>query len=173
MLSNDMTIRTLIDKFFDGTTSIEEEHALYNYFKSDNISPEFAQYSELFKSLSSIDTSHTTVRLRKKSFIIRYRHAVIGMTAAAVIAFGFFMIRNISHERQLAKIYEGSYVIIKGKRIDDLSKIKNDIEKTVQLASTIENKADINAIIEDAERNVLDNIHDKKERERIYRLLNE
>ncbi|MFA4046340.1 hypothetical protein HPS54_05835 [Prevotella sp. PCHR] len=170
---NDMMIRTLIEKFFDGATSIAEEQALYEYFGSDNVSAEFVQYRELFCSFRSTGIPDTDTSVRKKPLMARTGRAVVGVMAAAVAAFGFFLIKDISHERHLTRIYGGSYIIVNGERIDDLSEIKGDIEKTLCTASAIERRADMDATIRKAEANVLGNIPDNNERERIYRLLNE
>lgn len=170
---NDMMIRTLMEKFFDGTTSIAEERSLYEYFASDDVSPEFVQYRGLFAGFRSMGVPDAAASAGRKAPLTRYMRAVIGAAAVAVAVFGFFLIRDISHEEHLSRLYGGSYVIVNGERIDDLSEIKGDIEKTLCAASAIERRADMNAVIRKAEANVLNNIRDDEERERIYRLLNE
>ncbi len=41
-------IKQLLDKYFEGTTSIQEEKELKQYFSSSNIAPELMQYQPAF-----------------------------------------------------------------------------------------------------------------------------
>lgn len=178
---DDIRTRTLIEKFFNGTTGIEEEQALYEYFTSDNVSSEFVKYKEMFTGFAAIaipDKSITGSKgvdagQNRLSVFTKYRKIIIATAAAATLVFGLFIAKDIRYEQKLARTYGGSYMIVNGERIDDLREIKNEIEETLYAASVIEMNADINATVKDAEQNVLDNIKDAKERERIYKLLNE
>ena len=35
MMNNELKIRTLVERFFDGETTLGEEHELYNYFSQE------------------------------------------------------------------------------------------------------------------------------------------
>ncbi len=45
-------INNLLQKYFDGDTSLEEEKILRGYFLSDNVDPQLAQYTPLFTFIS-------------------------------------------------------------------------------------------------------------------------
>ena len=45
-------INNLLQKYFDGNTSLEEEKILRGYFSSDNVDPQLAQYTPLFAFIS-------------------------------------------------------------------------------------------------------------------------
>ena len=60
-----------------------------------------------------------------------------------------------------------------GERVDNLKSIKSEIEKTLYAASSIEDKAYTDNVIDKAEEAVLRNIGDDKEREMVYKLLND
>jgi hypothetical protein len=45
---NDSTIKQLLEKYFDGTTTIEEENVLKSYFTSANVAPHLESYRSLF-----------------------------------------------------------------------------------------------------------------------------
>jgi hypothetical protein len=42
-------INALLEKYFEGTTSLEEEQTLKNYFQQDDIAPELKAYKGLFQ----------------------------------------------------------------------------------------------------------------------------
>ena len=48
---NTLKIETLIEKYFSGLTTLEEENSLKEYFSKDNIPNEFKQYQPLFRLL--------------------------------------------------------------------------------------------------------------------------
>lgn len=52
-------IKNLIEKYFDGTTSIKEEKELKVYFSSNNVAPELKKYRELFSYFSSEQQTQT------------------------------------------------------------------------------------------------------------------
>lgn len=41
-------IKQLLEKYFEGETSIQEEKELKHYFSSDNVAPELLQYQSMF-----------------------------------------------------------------------------------------------------------------------------
>ena len=49
-------ITTLLDKYFDGNTTIEEERHLKAYFNSGSIAPEHEMYSDLFSYFTFAQT---------------------------------------------------------------------------------------------------------------------
>lgn len=52
-------IKNLIEKYFDGTTSIQEEKQLKAYFSSNQIAPELEKYRGLFSYFSSEQQTQT------------------------------------------------------------------------------------------------------------------
>lgn len=56
MKNNHLHIRELIDKYFDGYTSKEEEKLLHHYFAQGDISPELLPYQTFFVSMGSVST---------------------------------------------------------------------------------------------------------------------
>ena len=74
-------------------------------------------------------------------------------------------------------IWQGStaavYVIENGHRIDDLSEIKDDIEKALDDAGRIERRISSANVADNAEQEVLNSIDDPSERRRISEMLND
>ncbi|GGD29605.1 hypothetical protein [Flavobacterium orientale] len=64
-------IEQLIDKYFEGTTSLEEEMVLKNYFSQENVADELKQFQPLFSylQLAKEETApNKTVLKSKKPF---------------------------------------------------------------------------------------------------------
>ena len=61
-------INELLDKYFDGNTTLAEEKELKAYFSSDNVAPEHAQFKPLFGYYTAEQTSETqkVFKLNKK-----------------------------------------------------------------------------------------------------------
>lgn len=171
-------IQTLIDRFFDGTTTLDEERRLYAFFASDSVPPEMEEMREMFLDFAAIGipaaegagTVPSTPR-RKSSLTVMWWAAAC-VVAVVLTVFGISVADDIHERRQLASLYGGSYMIVNGKRIDDLSKINTQIEKALTAAEQITRLADNGAVmVKSVERDLLDNISDPLERERIRKLI--
>ncbi|HUH51227.1 MAG TPA: hypothetical protein VLZ11_03945 [Flavobacterium sp.] len=87
-------IKPLLEKYFDGETSIEDERILKNYFSSDAVAPEFNAYKDLF---GLYITEKTLVSTRE--FPIRKeantRHILgIAASVAVVVGIGFMLLKT-------------------------------------------------------------------------------
>ncbi len=98
---------------------------------------------------------------------------MIGIAAILLLCFGITTVIHLNASQELARNYEGSYMIVNGQRIDDLSRIKPNIERALSQASSIEEELEEKPTIKGAEQNVLDNIDDPEEKARIEKMLNE
>ena len=50
-------IQKLIDRYFEGETTLEEERRLYEFFQKDNIPAEFEEYTEMFRDFAAADNA--------------------------------------------------------------------------------------------------------------------
>lgn len=179
-------IKQLIDRFFEGETSLEEEQKLYDFYSSHlALSEDLEEYRDMFADIDAIafntveeeaDILAMNMATGVTPAIHSHRklfYTISSIAAAILICFGIFTVVNEHEDKMLAKSYEGSYVIVKGERIEDLSRIKPDIEKALCLAKNIERQVEDHSVIKDAEQNVLDNIENPREKARIQQLLNE
>ena len=75
-------IKQLLEKYFEGQTSIQEEKELKNYFASENISPELMQYQDLFAYFSEEQQTET-----QKEFVLKQKtqQKWLWMAASAII----------------------------------------------------------------------------------------
>lgn len=195
-------IKILVERFFDGTTSLDEENRLYAFFASDGVPPELEEYREMFCGFSLLASpqavaamGNTTACADKTTAgsadnipaaalsyteepylvprrrLTLLRRVSVAAAAAVLIVAGFFVADDIRYRNRLSSLYGGSYMIVDGRRVDNLKEILPHIESTLRLAENMEKHAGGDATIRAAEQNVLDNISDPAERERIGRLL--
>lgn len=90
-------IRPLLEKYFDGETSIEDERILKNYFSSDAVAPEFSEYKDIFGFYTAEKTLTSTREfLIKKESNIRQ---ILSVAASVVVALGIgFMLLKTQPE---------------------------------------------------------------------------
>lgn len=158
----------LIERFFNGDTTLAEERRLYRLFGRGPLPPELEKYRPVFAGFGSLppDGGH------RARLMPAFRRAVCGTAAALVLIFGISAYLNYHEDRMLARVYGGSYVIENGHRIDDLSLIKNDIEEALGEARHIEQRIGKGSPVEQAELDVLNSIDDPAERKRVSEMLN-
>ena len=166
----------LIKNFFDGKTSIEEECWLYGYYSTHQHLPqEQEQYRMLFSDFSAMQQTDELEHGGSMSLKLHRLFYYAAASVAAVLLFCMSLyVYNEHHETlMLAKTYEGSYIIEKGKRIDNLERILPDIRKALNKADQIETAMLEKSAIMEAEQTVLDNAASPEEKERLEKLLNE
>lgn len=168
-------IRLLAERFFDGETTVEEERTLYAFYSSHAALPaDMEQYRPLITDLGGMDfgeekpahpaqgfgdtdfgdekPAHPAQGIRHKLLV-----TLSGIAASLLVCITVYSLLQNHHERQqFAATYEGSYVIQDGKRIDDLSLIKTDIEHAISQAESMEtHMEEQNAAVDAAEEDIL------------------
>ncbi len=166
-------IRLLAERFFDGDTTVEEERTLYAFYSSHTALPaDMEQYRPLITDLGGMDFGETDPGSmdfggmdfgeEKPAHLAQgFRHKLLvtlsGIAASLLVCITVYSLLQNHHERQqFAATYEGSYVIQDGKRIDDLSLIKTDIEHAISQAESMEtHMEEQNAAVDAAEEDIL------------------
>lgn len=159
-------IAGLIEKFFNGETSLSEERRLYAYFNRGDIPVDLQCYRPIFSGFASLPDPQP---MRKKLHFIRWS---AGIAASLVLLCGSFWAWNAYEDHMLQARYGGSYMIVNGKRIDNLKKIQSSIESSLADAHDIEQLASDQPSVLLIEQELMDNISDPEELERIKELLN-
>lgn len=152
MSSDELT--ALVNKFFSGDTTLSEEQTLYNAFRSGNVPAGLEKYRELFLDLGAAAAPAAESAPRRSRISIAWR-AMAGVAAAAAVAAVVLLVGHGIRQQKLEATYSGSYMVVNGKRTDDLSKILPNIKKTLSDASKIETIAYENNMIEDAEQEAM------------------
>lgn len=179
-------IRLLTERFFNGETSLEEENRLYAFFEQhrSGLPEDIETNREMLLGFGAIGFGNATSKdivsertMPKKAAtrrsIRKHLWLASGIAASILLCIGITFAFHQSERQDLARNYEGSYVIVNGQRIDDLSRIKPDIERALSQASHIEQRLAEKPAIKSAEQNVLNNIDDPDEKAHIEALLNE
>ncbi len=97
-------IEKLLQKYFDGESSIEDERILENYFRSGNVADEFREYARFFNGISDLTNTYDNPDFEGEvmDFILenenrektRYRwlwQTVTGIAASVIIILGGFL----------------------------------------------------------------------------------
>lgn len=161
-------IERLVERFFDGETTTEEEARLYKVFRRKRLPDSLERMRLVMEAFSSM-SEEKPQRAKTVSIV---RRALMGAAAMLALIVGIAIYSNYNEEQSLARIYGGSYVIENGRRIDDLSAIQDDIEQALADSRRIEQHAEHN-VIDRAEQDVLDNISDPDMRDEVEKMLNE
>ncbi|MDT0554717.1 hypothetical protein [Patiriisocius hiemis] len=99
-------VKKLLDNYFEGKTTLQEEKALQSYFTSDFVSPEVKAYKPLFKGFADAaqETSNLKVNLptaKKRSFKAWYSVAAI-LLVTLTLGGIYFSQPTLSKEEQEA-----------------------------------------------------------------------
>lgn len=99
-MRNDLRIRTLTERFFDGETSLAEEQELYRLFREGDVPEDLVQYKELFAGFDSI-------RLPQQKNSRRNWRQAIGIAASVLVLFaiGTILLTKQSNDECVAYIY--------------------------------------------------------------------
>lgn len=186
----------LVERFFDGATSADEERRLYRFFASGDVPPELERYTELMLGFAAVapveggeatgvadadhvETAHAKTlsmagERHKGSRILTLWRAAAAVAAVVVVAAGVLIARDARERQELASLYGGSYMIVDGRRVDNLKAIKPQIEAALRMADKAESMADGgDDVVRMAEQSVLDGIGDPEERERVRRIMSD
>ncbi|MBT8183249.1 MAG: hypothetical protein KJN76_00295 [Eudoraea sp.] len=93
-------IEKLLEKYFEATTSADEEKRLREYFAGEEVAPKLAQYQPIFAYFSEAKEERFTRQVPLKPRRNYYKW--LSIAAVAVIAFGIYF-GNAYQERQKEK----------------------------------------------------------------------
>ncbi len=150
-------IRQTVERFFDGETSVEEERKLYAFYMSHpHLPANLEQYRPLISDLGCMSFEPIPITQPEQHTRRRLLVTLSGIAASLLLYLSVSYMIQHHEQEQWAATYEGSYVIQNGKRIDDLSLIKTDIEHALGQAETIEmNMEKQDAAIDAVEEDIL------------------
>lgn len=106
-------VRIVLDRYFEGETSLSEEQELHNYFTSSEVAPEFEEYMVLFSAFAKAkkETSAQPLELpvmeNTKRSPLRW---TTGVAAAIVIAVGLYTYSG--QQDQFSSSYENEEMAI-------------------------------------------------------------
>lgn len=162
-----MNTQELINRFLDGETTVEEEQTLCRRFQAGHVPPELAPYADFFLDMATLPVAESPLRWH---LVLRRWVAAAAIVAAFVVGGTRLQVRL--DNQLLARTYGGSYMIVDGKRTDDLAGIKDKVSDLLADANRIEAHANSQQVISDAEQEVLQSVP-ASQRKEMERLLNE
>lgn len=128
---NEKEIKTLLKRFFDGDTSLNEEQALYEYFASANVSQDFAPLSQMFLDMSALQQSQKQPQQPlhskpAKSMVIRQRLAIAAtiFATAGIMTVGYLA----------ASSHTECEMIVYGKRVTKQEAVMGEVRHTMETA---------------------------------------
>ena len=168
------SIEDLLDRFFEGQTSNEEERVLYEFFARPDIPAHLERYREVFGYFESgiaLDFSETP----------ELRLVCVAASLLLFLVNTVFMNQNASFNP-----YEGSYIVRNGVVMTDIKKIQPELEVISRAAEAMEKNADqllrnadeiaylperMNKRFEKKRETLLRNIPDTQVRKEVYKIL--
>lgn len=126
-MSDILRIRTLTDRFFDGTTTLEEEQELYDYYRREQALPaDLAQLRQLFLDFAAVqfgDEQALNVNVNKPRRWLRW---AVAACAALLIAAGTAVWLNNGRQGD-----EECVAYIYGERTTDRDVVLGEMQKTM------------------------------------------
>ena len=117
MNTNQEQLHRLIDLYFEGLTSLEEEQRLRDYFTSSDVDPDFRLYQPMFQYFeeergAQAEPDRGRPETQRRGLIIRRMGLVAAACAAVLIAVGVWVYQ--------APVKEKSYAYVDGKRYTNI-----------------------------------------------------
>lgn len=163
-------LQRLVDRYLEGGTTLDEERQLFRAFASGRYPAELEEYAAMFRGCAAVaGIKPEEVRTPARRRIIRIALTATTGVAAAVLL--YLTLATNMRRAELERVYGGSYVIVNGERIDDLSKIMPQIERTLADAEAVERKLEEQRVVNRVENDMLNDISDPAEREMIRQLI--
>ena len=125
-MSDILRIRTLTDRFFDGTTTLEEEQELYDYYRREQALPaELAQLRQLFLDFAAVQFSDEQAE-QQAPIPRRWLRWAVAACAALLIAAGTAVWLNNGRQGD-----DECVAYIYGERTTDRDVVLGEMQKTM------------------------------------------
>lgn len=149
---NKEQIKTRLDKYFEGLTSLEEEEALRSYFNREDIDPELLIYQPIFQYFEeeriSEERRKEKEERREEKRQMRIRIIRWASIAAAACLLLFFSVQLLVRQTN----GDNSYAYIDGKRYTNMEIIQS------QALESLENLAEEDNSILSSQIEMLDSL---------------
>lgn len=192
-MNTESNIQSLLDRFFEGQTSLQEEQQIYAYFLSDDVAPEHLPLREMFADMASASYSgleaeaeqqarqsrtatgrHTTqgASYPARNIIMRRLHyAAASVAACLMLTVGMKQSYNMHENLLMAQLYEGSYVVDNGHRTDDVAFMRSYILEAEAMADKVESRMQEEELMQHIETTLLNDCKSSAEREQLLLIL--
>ena len=128
-------------RFMEGETTNEQEQAIYRYFRTQRVPAHLKSYQAMFAWYEQ--GMPQKLAPKKRSFRLAVQAWRAGLVAIFVLGIGLscFLLRESSTAKSEEwACYEGSYVVINGKRNSNIDEIMPQILATLRQAEETEKR---------------------------------
>lgn len=126
-MSDILRIRTLTDRFFDGTTTLEEEQELYDYYRREQALPaDLAQLRQLFLDFAAVQFADEQAAEQQAPTPRRWLRWAVAACAALLIAAGAAVWLNSGWQAD-----DECVAYIYGERTTDRDVVLGEMKKTM------------------------------------------
>ena len=126
-MSDILRIRTLTDRFFDGTTTLEEEQELYDYYRREQALPaDLAQLRRLFLDFAAVQFADEPAAERQAPAPRRWLRWAVAACAALLIVAGAAVWLNSGQQGD-----DECVAYIYGERTTDRDVVLGEMQKTM------------------------------------------
>lgn len=126
-MSDILRIRTLTDRFFDGTTTLEEEQELYDYYRREQALPaDLAQLRQLFLDFAAVQFADEPAAERQAPAPRRWLRWAVAACAALLIVAGAAVWLNSGRQGD-----DECVAYIYGERTTDRDVVLGEMQKTM------------------------------------------
>ena len=107
---NELEVRKILDKYWEGETSLEEERALSNYFTQHDVPDDLAQFAPLFtfftqeRNISMSSEIKTPTPQVNPQAVVRKISWWRAVAAAAMLTLGIFFYSSTSDTRGCGRL---------------------------------------------------------------------
>ena len=122
-MTNELEIRTLTTRFFNGETSLDEERRLYELYQSaEELPADLLELREMMLDFKVLQAQEVHPQSNPKSKLPRSRFAWLSLAASLLLLFGIGTAWYYKHERQNECV---AYVY--GERVTDRDLVMNEM----------------------------------------------
>ena len=152
----------LIERFFEGQTSNEEERELYDFFSKENVPVHLLPYRRIFAYFETgikEEFNHQPEKPKNIQSVRKIKISTWSSIAASLLILISFGIYHFTREKEFNP-YEGSYIIRNGVKITDPKIVIPEIEKTLYMVQQQEKRRDelLQSLREIKEKNSYDQV---------------
>ena len=133
-------ILTLINRFFDGETTLDEERRLYEYFSGTDIPEDLLPLKPMFLDLQAIASTSATMA-RPTAVVRPLRRRWTAVPATVTAAIGLSVVLHVGHRPD----YE---LCVYGKTYTDKAAVMREVDRT--MTSAVDHTPDIDSDLRQA-----------------------
>ena len=117
-------IQQLVDRFFEGSTTLAEEHRLYEYFRTHKVSEEWRPMQQMFLDMEAVSIP------QEKAVVKPFRHWHQSLMAAAAIFIGVVVVSiGLVHRQNTCVAY------IYGQKVTDRAVVMHEVHNTMGIVA--------------------------------------